>query len=317
MYHRWSKFLTSILFLLLLACHKPAPAEPITEEAPTPTETLTITGSYHLPSCRQFFDHRRTPTGELVRDDTLEPQSCNQAPGNEYPTASPFQLKTFRFPTPNGPDLHGLRITLDQSRLLPAYRFTTDHLRLSTSTDPNFEQQACHTYAFAIPGKQALQIFFPDTTWQHLQSTTEKLEFIFQIIRGTNTPCPTPHAPCPTPSFTILQGHYNPATDLVNLQDLPDLPSPLHHLTTSPHAPQFQFHFIDSLHRLRIRSIYTLLTEDFAVWTDEADCQNSRNWDIYLTSAAGYNLLELQFDPPYLKCLKRAGVFQFRIAVLR
>ena len=301
----------------MFGCTKPQNA-PMAPEAIPPLEvvdTLTVNGYYYLTNCRYFLDARLTATGDILHDDTTEPQSCDQE--NQL-----FEIETFRFPIPEKTDLHGLRITLNQHRLIQEYQFLNEDFRLSTPQYPDIAAQAEHLYTFATPGKQHLQVFFSATDWQQILSTTDRLELSFQL-----RPCSQLTAPCARPQFTLIQGHYDPATDriteldvdpdLVNFQNLPDLHLP----------PSFSFSFTNnsgSSHAdnasssVRIRSIYHLLTEDFALWNDNEDCQALQNWDLSLIPATGYNLLEIKIDPPFLECLRVGeGGFNFRIALLR
>ena len=291
----------------LIACQKPQIAT-IPSAPSSQPPALTITGYYNLQTCRYFLDARLTPNGELVHDDTTEPQSCDE----ENPL---FQLETFRFPIPEESDLHGLRITLNQHLLIHPYHFVAEGLKLSTPQSPDVVAQATHLYTFATPGKQHLQVFFSAADWQQILSNSDQLELSFQL-----RPCPQLPAPCANPEFTLIQGHYDPKadriTDLVNFQNLPDL--------IGPKTPELYFDLIEpplgvgSAYILRIRSIYHLLTEDFALWNDNEDCQALQNWDLSLIPATGYNLLEIKIDPPFLECLGVGeGGFNFRIALLR
>lgn len=174
---RWSKFVTLTLYIFfslsLTACHKPQIANIPPAPSPEP-QALTITGYYNLSTCRYFLDARLTPNGELAHDDTTEPKSCDEE-------NAIFELSTFRFSRPKKPDLHGLRITLNQHLLIQRYQFLTEGLRLSTPQYPDIAAQAEHLYTFATPGKQHLQVFFSATDWQQILSTTDRLELAFQL----------------------------------------------------------------------------------------------------------------------------------------
>lgn len=268
---------------------------------PATTDTLTISGFYRPANCRVFFDVRLTAAGELLHDDTVEPTAC------DYPTAA-LTIAPCHFPVPGQPDLHGLRIILHQHLLLYPYRFSSD----------SFQASHLHRalYNFAAAGKQILQLFFPDSTWQQLlTSPVLEYEFSFQLVRATDN----------QPTYTLLQGHYDPATDLVKFQHLPDLhpdnsgnnADSLSSSHADSYSSSVQFHLIDSLHTLRIRSIYHLLPEDFAIWNEDQKCSDSQNYDLRLLPASCYNLLDITVDPPYLDCLLAAGSLHFQIALLK
>ncbi|PHN07782.1 hypothetical protein [Flavilitoribacter nigricans] len=277
-----------IILSSTIACTKPdittLPPEP-PNKADT-TDTLTFTGYYQPEDCRLFINARITATGELVPDDTVEPQSCREA-------ASPFSVEIFRFPNFLGPDHRGLRFSLNQHRLLANYQFLPEGFKLDS-----FLVSERKIYTFASPGHQHLQVFFPDTMLT-TPVRQQQHRFSFQLVRGGGG----------APQFTLLEGTYDSTLDLVNFQNLPDLPA--------PGSLSFSMLIDSASSSVRIRSIYHLLTEDFALWSDKEDCEDLQNWDLQLIPATGYTMLEAKVDPPFLKCSIQEEAFNFRIALLR
>ena len=282
-----------IIISSTIACTKPTitsipPDSPNNAEI---TDTLTFFGYYRPENCRLFINARITATGELVPDDTADPQPCDE-------TAA-FSVETFRFPNFHGPDRHGLRFTLNQHQLLRNYQFIQEGFQLDSVLTSDLD-----LYTFASPGHQHLQVFFPDTMLT-TPVRQHQYNFTFQLIRGRGD----------VPKFALLEGTYDFTTDLVNFnpdrvnfQNLPDLN--LSDLKLSVYADS-------ASSSVRIRSIYHLLTEDFALWNDNEDCRTLQNWDLSLIPATGYHLLEAKLDPPFLECLrKREEPFYFRVALL-
>ncbi|MCB0630311.1 MAG: hypothetical protein KDD15_11280 [Lewinella sp.] len=258
-------------------------------------DTLTFFGYYQPENCRLFLNAHITATGELVPDDTVDPQSCDEPP-------SAFSVETFRFPNFHGPDRHGLRFTLNQHLLLRNYQFIQEGFQLDSLCTSDLG-----IYTFASPGHQHLQVFFPNTmltTPVCPMLTTpvrqHQYNFTFQLIRGRGE----------APKFALLEGTYDLSThlvnfnpDLVNFQNLPDLNLSVYADSASS--------------SVRIYSIYHLLTEDFALWNDNEECKDIQNWDLSLIPASGYNLLEVKLDSPFMECLRIGEEpFHFRIALL-
>lgn len=273
--------------LLFATCQKPAP--PQTTPAIQATSTQTIQGHHNPHSCRTFFDARRSDSGMILHDDTTAPQNCHD-------DALPFQLQTFLLPI-GTKRYRGIRLS-------GAYPFQKEQFQLFSAAHPHFHQQTAYLYTFRTPGHYVLQTFFPETAWQDFITHTDRIEFSFQIT-------PSLSSPPPTPEFTLLQGRYYPTTNALTLdQELVNIGS-----------PELQFQFLDSIGltpTLRIRSVYTLLTEDFALWQTTADCREYQNWDLQLIPATGYHLLQATIDPPFLDCLLQESEFiNFRIALLR
>jgi len=286
------------LTLALISCKKPqiATAPPLSEVSEL--RSLKITGLYNLQTCKTFVDARITDSGLLLHDDTTEAQNCQDE-------TSPFHLQTFLFPVgAESPDSGHLEIYRGL-RIESRYPLTTENFQLSTPHYSNFQQQAKHLYIFATPGKYILQVFFPESNWQTFVASAYKLDFSFQVTDVG------PWPQWPNPKFTLLQGTYDPQTQTVHLEPVgPRSPD---------QSPEFQFQLINSLNTIHIRSIYTLLTEDFSLWQEDTNCQSLQNWDLSLTSAIGYHQLEVKLDPPFLECVleRNEEVLRFRVALLR
>lgn len=290
------KRITIILATLTLAtCQKQPFQQPKAEEpSPAPSQTLQVTGYFNPKTCQTFFDARITDSGLLLHDDTVETQNCQDV-------LAPFQLKTFLFPVrPESPDsallYRGLKIESQ-------YPLTTENFKLATLQHPNLQQQATHLYSFSTPGKYILQVFFPESSWQSFIASADKLELAFQV---TNT-YPIP----PKPTFTLIEGTYNIENQILHLESVgPEIPI---------FTPEFQFQLINSQNTIHIRSIYTLLTEDFSLWQEDTNCQTLQNWDLTLSPATGYYQLEAKLDPPFLECLRttKGEALRFRVALLK
>lgn len=292
-------FITAGLLFLLLSCNKEQFCQipPELPTTPTKVDPVTVRGFYNSQSCRTYFDARLLPTGLLLHDDTTEPEDCDSE-------SLPFHIQPFIFPL-NDTIYRGLRIT-------GPYPFRKVGFKLFTATHPEFHRKATFLYTYAVPGKYVLQVFFPEADWQDLLSTDEQLEFSFQVIPEKNMP----------PTFTILQGYYEMEEDRLYLTENADEQAASY--TIHANNPELQFQLIDpplgvgSVYVLRIRSIYTLPTEDFVIWTENNTCNTLQNWDLQLIPAVGYHVMEVALDPPFMNCLKREQeAFQFRIALFK
>ena len=280
-----------IMLLTLLSCQKPViTQEPAFHEVETPTDILQVTGYYNHQTCTVFYDARIGETGALLHDDTTDPFPCDEQ-------EAPFKLKTFLFPAALGSSATNYRGLRLESR----YPLTAKGFQLSAAGFPDLHQRAAFMFTFTTPGKWVLQIFFREFLWQQLLATG-KLEFSFQV---TST-----QPELPKSTYALLQGHFNQQSNTLILYNAKNETG--HWIPTDkPYScpagaigPEFQFQATGN-NIIRIRSLYTLLTEDFHIWNQDPNCQKHQNWDLQLIPATGYNLLDAKLDPLYSECLQK------------